>query len=131
MNVTLSVQPPHNFSFYVKILTGPEQCANHKILNDRHLFRALNEVRSLSLVDSSGRNIKYSYIGTIYATAGSVCHDEIVFRLGVPCPKCITAFHQIIKDKSLSWSDRVGAIAAYNLWYGLTKINRERKCRLC
>src|SRR4030095_7805044 len=79
-------------------------------------FGFLNEVRSLSLVDSSCRNIEYSYSETIYATAGSVCHDEIVVRIGVPGPKGITAFHQIIKDKSLSWRDRVGAIAAYNLW---------------
>ena len=72
-----------------------------------------------SKFDAAGRNIKYPCLGVINATAGSVCHDEISLRIGVPCPKGIAAFHQVIEDKGLSRFDRVGAIAAYNLWYGL------------
>lgn len=85
--------------------------------------------RSLSKVDVPSRNIKRPVIGIIKAT-GSVGHDEIVFWIGVPRPKGITAFHQVINDKRLGWGERVAAIAALILWYGLIEINSERKCCL-
>ncbi len=72
-----------------------------------------------SKFDAAGRNIKYPCLGVIDATAGSVCHDEIIFRIGVPRPKGITAFNQVINDNELSWIEIVSAIAAYTLWYGL------------
>ena len=87
--------------------------------------------RSLcSEFDAAGRNIKYPWFGIIDATAGPVCHDEIVFRNRVPRPKGITAFHQVINDQRLFRSDRVGAITAYNLWCGLIEINGDRECGL-
>jgi hypothetical protein len=54
-----------------------------------------------SKFDAAGRNIKYPCIGTINAT-GSVCHVEIGVRIGVPCPKRITAFHQVIRETGIS-----------------------------
>lgn len=45
-----------------------------------------------SKFDAAGRDIKYPIIGIINAV-GSVRHDEIGVRIGVPGPKGITAFH--------------------------------------
>ena len=68
-------------------------------------------------------------MGSINAT-GSVCHDEIGFRIWVPCPEGITAFDQVINDNKLLWIDVIGAIAADTLGCGLIEINRERNGRL-
>jgi hypothetical protein len=46
----------------------------------------------------SGRNIKCPGTGTIDAAGGSVGHDEVAFRVGVPGPEGKTAFHQVIDD---------------------------------
>ena len=86
---------------------------------------------SLSKLEAAGRDIKYPCVVTIINTGSSVCHDEILFRVGVPRPKGIAAFHQVIKDQSLSWIDTVGAIAAFPLGCGLIEINRERNGCLC
>ena len=69
-------------------------------------------------MDAVGCNIKCPAGGSIQAT-GSVCHDEIVFGIGVPGPKGVTAFHQVVNDKRLSRSERVAAIAAWSLWSAL------------
>ena len=78
-----------------------------------------------STFDAAGRNIKYPCLGVINATAGSVCHDEISLRIGVPCPKGITCCHQVIQDEGLPRVDRISAIAALTLCSVLIEINGE------
>ena len=56
--------------------------------------------------------ISNTHVSELSMQAGSVCHDEIVFRIGVPRPKGITAFHQVIDDNKLSWIESVAAVAA-------------------
>jgi len=71
-----------------------------------------------SRFDAAGNNIKCPWFGTMNATR-AVGHDEIVVRVGVPCPERITAFNQVINDNRLSWLERVAAIATFTLWCGL------------
>ena len=75
-------------------------------------------------MDAAGCNIKCPAGGSFQAT-GSVCHDEIVFGIGVPRPKGITAFHQVVNDQRLPRSEAVAAIAAGSLWSALLQINRD------
>ena len=74
--------------------------------------------------DAAGGNIKHPCIGSIDA-AGSVGHDEIGVRIGVPRPKGITAFHQVIDDNKLSWIERVATVATLAIRFGLIEIHRD------
>ena len=64
--------------------------------------------------DAAGRNIKLPALGIIEAV-GPIGHDEIVFGNGIPSPKAIASFHQIIKHKKFLWSESVRPIAALTL----------------
>ena len=64
-----------------------------------------------------GRNAKYPCIGISNAidARGAVSHDEIGFRIGVPCPKGVAADNQVVNEDRLSWIDTVGAITTFPL----------------
>lgn len=83
-----------------------------------HLFSFFTNGSLCFKFDAAGRNIEYPCTGSVDA-AGSACHDEIGFRIGVPRPKGITGLNQVINDKRILWSEIVDAIAALTLWRGL------------
>lgn len=78
--------------------------------------------RLLSKIDPVGGNIKRPVCGLIEAT-GSVRHHEIIFRVGVPRPKRITAFDQIVDHKRPVWREDIAAVTAEPLWITALQIN--------
>ena len=67
---------------------------------------------------TSGQDIKCPIFGCIKA-GGSVRDHEIVLRFGVPCPKCVTTFDQVIDNKGILRREDIGAVTAYTLIWTL------------